>query len=893
MKSTTKLFLAGITIIALGGFIAGCGGGSRDARATIDGLNIELNDLKAALEQLDEPWVAEDNEISLLPEDERAALNGATLSRDSGKSLGVKELKKSAGALATSIDWRSYSNGDWTTSIKNQKSCGSCVAFASVAVVESLYNIVSGDPTKDIDLAESDLFSCGGAKCASGWYLSSAANYFLESGVSDEACLAYTPADGLCASKCSNWETRVKKTKDWSWVDQDVESIKAALASGPVLGAIQVYTDFYYYKSGVYRHVSGKKEGGHAIAIVGYNDAGQYWIVKNSWGTSWGESGYVKIGYGQVDIEKYVIAITMENIPPTVTASVSSDQATLYDGVASVMLTCSTTGTVTYVEYRCDSDDSWAIGASRQCDYSVAGTYTPECRVNGELTDAVDTPVTVMELIPVCGNGAVEGDEACDDGNLVTESCDYGETACEVCNDICEVVDGAVFYCGDGGLDGGFGEACDDGNNDEGDGCDPTCRIETVCGDNVIEGDEQCEDGNTVTEACDYGETSCTVCDENCLYATGTVSFCGDGTIDTANSEVCDDGNTVDGDGCTSTCEVESVCGDSIVGAGEQCDDGNAVTEACAYGETDCQVCTSACQNGSGVLSYCGDGVKDALNGEGCDDGNTVLEDCDYGLLSCVVCGPTCKTTVGNIYKCGDGTVNTEYGEQCDDGNILLEACSYGETSCTVCNSSCKNQSGATSYCGDGVITTQDGEQCDDGNSVTEMCAYGVSMCSVCDSNCRTADGAITYCGDNYTDTTNGESCDDGNSFSGDGCSSTCIIENVCGNGILETGETCDDGNAINYDGCTTGCDVAADVSITFQPLTGTTVDVFDLLCQTSLATSTVTLEGRCDTAESWQSVLPDGTLDCSYTAAGSYTPGCRVDSLIEIELSSPITVTQ
>jgi len=72
-----------------------------------------------------------------------------------------------------------------------------------------------------------------------------------------------------------------------------------------------VYQDFYNYKSGVYVYTYGSVVGGHAVKIVGWGvtTAGQnYWIVANSWGTSWGESGYFQIEQGQCGIDTDAIA---------------------------------------------------------------------------------------------------------------------------------------------------------------------------------------------------------------------------------------------------------------------------------------------------------------------------------------------------------------------------------------------------------------------------------------------------------------------------------------------------------------------------------------------------------------------------------------------------------
>jgi C1A family cysteine protease len=55
----------------------------------------------------------------------------------------------------------------------------------------------------------------------------------------------------------------------------------------------------------VYKHVTGNYAGGHCVSIVGYDDAGAYWIAKNSWGSGWGDQGFFKIAYGQCRIESY------------------------------------------------------------------------------------------------------------------------------------------------------------------------------------------------------------------------------------------------------------------------------------------------------------------------------------------------------------------------------------------------------------------------------------------------------------------------------------------------------------------------------------------------------------------------------------------------------------
>ncbi len=150
----------------------------------------------------------------------------------------------------------------------------------------------------------------------------------------------------------------------------------------------------------------------------------------------------------------------------------------------------------------------------------------------------------------VCGNGLIEGDEACDDGNLME-----GDGCSSLCRPSTPPAP-VTPVCGDGVVSGA--EACDDGNNYDGDGCDSNCT-ETGCGNGRVTRGEQCDDGNLVD-----GDACSSIC---------TLPICGDGHVDPG--EECDDANDVDGDGCERDCRRSPVCGDGVVGVTEECDDGN------------------------------------------------------------------------------------------------------------------------------------------------------------------------------------------------------------------------------------------------------------------------------------------------------------------------------
>ena len=117
--------------------------------------------------------------------------------------------------------------------------------------------------------------------------------------------------------------------------------------------------------------------------------------------------------------------------------------------------------------------------------------------------------------------------------------------------------------CGDGIVWAGV-EVCDDDNPDDGDGCF-RCQVEagwdcannqcqSICGDRLVVGDEECDDGNQVTETCSYGEQACIVCAQDCTEEPGATSYCGDRAVDVVNGEDCDDGNFDESDGCLNDC---------------------------------------------------------------------------------------------------------------------------------------------------------------------------------------------------------------------------------------------------------------------------------------------------------------------------------------------------
>ena len=200
--------------------------------------------------------------------------------------------------LPASFDWRSVNGRDFTTPIRNQARCGSCVAFAAIGVLETQINVSNGKPSLDLDLSEQDLFARIGG-CESGSLPFFANSTLKSSGVPDESCFPYASGrlgeDQSQSLACKDRAARVLKVTGTRSLG--ASEAKKALQAGPLMTTMTVYEDFMFYTGGVYQYVSGKALGGHAVTIVGYDDAAGAWIVRNSWGESWGEGGYFRIKY--------------------------------------------------------------------------------------------------------------------------------------------------------------------------------------------------------------------------------------------------------------------------------------------------------------------------------------------------------------------------------------------------------------------------------------------------------------------------------------------------------------------------------------------------------------------------------------------------------------------
>ncbi|GAB2231526.1 hypothetical protein Drorol1_Dr00010518 [Drosera rotundifolia] len=195
--------------------------------------------------------------------------------------------------IPRSIDWRRKGA---VTPIKDQGLCGSCWAFSAVAAIEGLTKIKTG---KLISLSEQELIDCetndGG--CAGGLMDTAFAFVKTNGGLAKESTYPYTGTGDTCNRRLeASHAASIKGYKDVP--SNNEAALKAAVAHQPVSVAVDGGDyNFQFYSSGILNEECGT-ELDHAVTAIGYGvgkHGTKYWIVKNSWGTSWGEGGYMRL----------------------------------------------------------------------------------------------------------------------------------------------------------------------------------------------------------------------------------------------------------------------------------------------------------------------------------------------------------------------------------------------------------------------------------------------------------------------------------------------------------------------------------------------------------------------------------------------------------------------
>ncbi|XP_072960562.1 senescence-specific cysteine protease SAG12-like [Typha angustifolia] len=216
---------------------------------------------------------------------------------------------------SATIDWRTMGA---VTNVKNQEQCGSCWAFSAAAAMEGIVQIKTGAL---ISLSEQLLVDCDNTNhgCNGGWP-AKAFSFIIETGgLTTEAIYPYTGVEGTC--DISKLSQPVASIIDYSIVPENNEALlMKAVFHQPVSVAIDAGgQEFQFYSGGIFTGPCGT-ELNHAVTIVGYGegiDGTSYWIVKNSWGESWGEGGYILM-QKDVDAEEGLCGIAREASFPVI-----------------------------------------------------------------------------------------------------------------------------------------------------------------------------------------------------------------------------------------------------------------------------------------------------------------------------------------------------------------------------------------------------------------------------------------------------------------------------------------------------------------------------------------------------------------------------------------------
>nr|AAH95694.1 Cathepsin S, b.1 [Danio rerio] len=214
----------------------------------------------------------------------------------SGFKRQIANIVGSSGdAVPDSLDWREKG---YVSSVKMQGACGSCWAFSSVGALEGQLKKTTG---KLVDLSPQNLVDCSskyGNKGCNGGFMSDAFQYVIDNGgIASDSAYPYRGVQQQCSYSSSQ---RAANCTKYYFVRQgDENALKQAVASvGPISVAIDATRpQFVLYHSGVYNDPTCSKRVNHAVLVVGYGTlSGQdHWLVKNSWGTRFGDGGYIRM----------------------------------------------------------------------------------------------------------------------------------------------------------------------------------------------------------------------------------------------------------------------------------------------------------------------------------------------------------------------------------------------------------------------------------------------------------------------------------------------------------------------------------------------------------------------------------------------------------------------
>jgi C1A family cysteine protease len=253
-------------------------------------------------------WTLETNKFADLTNEEFSALYLGYKANPNRVRENVVYLDDSN--TPAGVDWRKKGA---VTGVKDQGQCGSCYTFSSSGALEGLYFIKKGSLVSFSEQQLLDCTSSGGNQGCDGGLMDNCFKYTQSKGIEKEADYGYTGKAGTCAYSAS--KTVYKNTGYTDVPANDFTQLRAAVKGQPVSVAVEADQDAWkLYKSGIISDNCGTTLD-HGVLTVGYGS--NFWIVKNSWGASWGESGYLRIASGSQNNGAGVCGINSDSSYPT------------------------------------------------------------------------------------------------------------------------------------------------------------------------------------------------------------------------------------------------------------------------------------------------------------------------------------------------------------------------------------------------------------------------------------------------------------------------------------------------------------------------------------------------------------------------------------------------
>lgn len=291
------LFISVVVVVAQEGLISEQGiNNFQENYAKVEEFNKNRN-------KKDEPYETKLNEFSAMSHEEFKSkyLSKNLISQTNNRVLDDKQptLQSEYKDLPSHFDWREYG---FVSTPRHQGSCGTCWSFANVGAMETIWASKYGEL---IEMSEQDLNDCSKKGPYKNWgcnggYPSNGFYHIVKVGLVSRKVCPYSAKDLTCKKDLKSQRFKARGYRNIPYGNEDY--MKKVIATwGPITVAIDSSEwGFAYYSKGIYiSKKCGKHVSNHAVLVVGYGTDEQgidYWIVKNSWGPSWGEGGYIRMG---------------------------------------------------------------------------------------------------------------------------------------------------------------------------------------------------------------------------------------------------------------------------------------------------------------------------------------------------------------------------------------------------------------------------------------------------------------------------------------------------------------------------------------------------------------------------------------------------------------------